>query len=113
MDSKKENEEILWQQSKAILDAINKLKTDNKHGRGTNVFKMRELVAGPKKQQQEAHAVKDPKTGKTVMSSEEIKRVNLEHCVNVLKTNTPKEEEVNKLLKSGSNLGIKRSDCEA
>ena len=32
------------------------------------------LVAGPKKQQQEAHAVKDPKTGKMVVSSEEIKR---------------------------------------
>ena len=51
---------------------------------------MRELVAGPKKQQQEANAVKDPKTGKTVVSSEDIKRVNLEHCVNVLKNNTPK-----------------------
>ena len=31
---------------------------------------MRELVAGPKKQQQKAHAVKDTKTGKTVVSCE-------------------------------------------
>ena len=43
----------------------------------------------PKKQQQEEHAVKDPKTGETVVSTEEIKRVNLEHCENVLK-NIPK-----------------------
>ena len=73
MDDEKEKEDILHKQSQAIEDAINKIKYE-KHGRVTNVFKMRELVAGPKKQQQEAHAVKDPKTGKTVVSSEEIKR---------------------------------------
>ena len=64
----------------------------------TNVFKMRELVAGPRKIRQEGHAVKDPKTGETVVSSEEIKRVNLEHCVNFLKNHIPKDE-VKELLK--------------
>ena len=102
MDGEKEKEDILRQQAQAIEDAINKLKAE-KHGRVTNVFKMRELVAGPKKQQQEAHAVKDPKTGKTVVSNEEIKRVNLEHCVNVLKKNDPKEE-VKELLQFQSDL---------
>ena len=97
-----DEEEILRVQSQLIEDAINKIKYE-KHGRVTNVFKMRELVAGPRKQQQEAHAVKDPKTGTTVVSSEEIKRVNLEHCVNVLRNNVLKEE-VKELQKFQSNL---------
>ena len=64
---------------------------------------MRELVAGQRKQQQEAHAVLDPKTGQTVVSTEEIKRVNLEHCIKVLKNNIPKEE-VKELLRFQSDL---------
>ena len=64
---------------------------------------MRALVAGPRKQQQEAHAVLDPKTGQTVDSTEEIKRVNLEHCIKVLKNNIPKEE-VKELLGFQSDL---------
>ena len=42
--------------------------------------------------------MKDPRTGETVVSSEEIKRVNLEHCVKVLKSNVP-NKEVKELLK--------------
>ena len=64
---------------------------------------MRELVADPRKQQQEAHAVKDPKTGHLVVATEEIKRVNLEHCKNVLKHNVQKDE-VKELLKLQSDL---------
>jgi hypothetical protein len=92
-----EAKELLNYQSKVIEDEINKIKA-GKHGRVTNVFKMREVVAGPKKQQQEAHAVKDPRTGETVVSCEDIKRVNLEHCVKVLKNNVP-NKEVEELLK--------------
>ena len=47
--------------------------------------------------------MKDPKTGEIVVSGEEIKRVNLDHCVNVLKNNIPKEE-VKELLKFQSEL---------
>ena len=97
-----EARKILHIQSQTIEDEINKIKS-GRHGRVTNVFKMRELVAGSKKQKQEAHAVKDTKTGKTVVSCEEIRRVNLEHCVNVLKNNTPKPE-VEVLLKCQSEL---------
>ena len=42
--------------------------------------------------------MKDPRTGETVVSSEEIKRVNLEHCVKELKSNVP-NKEVEELLK--------------
>ena len=73
-------QELQQKQSDLIEKAINEIKS-GKHGRKTNVHKMREVVAGPKKQQQEAHSVKDSKTGKTVVSTEEIKRVNLEHCL--------------------------------
>ena len=92
---------LLRQQSQVIEDEINKIKA-GKHGRVTNIFKMRELVAGSKKQPQEAHAVKDS-TGKTVTSSEGIKKVNLEHCVNVLSKKST-DPEVEELLKSQSIL---------
>ena len=104
--------ELLKYQSKLIEDEINIIKAA-RHGRVTNVFKMRELVAGSKKQQQEAHAVNDPKTGETVVSSEEIKRVNLEHCMKVLKNNVPKKE-VEELLKvqSGRHDKLMMDDTE-
>ena len=98
----KEARKLLHIQSQTIEDEINKIKS-GRHGRVTNVFKMREVVAGSKKQQQEAHAVKDTKTGQTVVLCEEIRRVNLEHCVNVLKNNIPKPE-VEVLLKCQSEL---------
>ena len=82
LDDHEEIKQILKQQSQVIEDAIKKIKQE-KYGCVTNVFKMRELVECQKKQ--EAHTVRYPKTGENVVSSEEIKRVNLEPCVNVLK----------------------------
>ena len=103
MDNENEYaKELLNQQSILIEEAINKIKA-GKHGRTNIVHKMRELVAGPKKQLQEAHAVKDSQTGKKVVSSNEIKRVNLEHCLNVLKNNVPNPESED-LLKFHSDL---------
>ena len=57
---------------------------------------MKDMIAGSKKPKPEAHAVLDSRTGEKVVSVEEIKRVNLEHCVEVLKHNTPtaKAEEL-------------------
>ena len=48
---------------------------------------MKDIIAGPKKAKQEAHAVADSETGEKVVSVEEIKRVNLEYCMKVLKHN--------------------------
>ena len=90
-DKKKE---ILKKQNKLIEESINKIKS-GKYGRQTSVFKMKEIIAGPKKPKQEAHAVLDPKTGEKVVSAEEIKRVNLEHCKEVLTHNSlPAEAEM-------------------
>ena len=88
---------ISKRQNELIEDAINAIKSKG-FGRQINVFKMKEIVAGSKKQKQEAHAVVDPKTGETVVSVKEIKRVNLEHCIAVLKHNKP-SEDVEKLMK--------------
>ena len=48
---------------------------------------MKDIIAGSKKPKQKAHAVLDSKTGEKVVSVEEIKRVNLEHCIEVLRHN--------------------------
>ena len=70
------------------------------------------LVAGSQKQPQEAHAVKDS-TGKSVVSSEDTQRVNLEHCVKVLSKNAP-DPEIIELLKARSDLHdtIMKEDTE-
>ena len=93
----------LWKkQSEHIEEAINKIKT-GKPGNITSIFKMREIVAGPKKPKQEAHAVLDAKTGEVVVSNNEIKRVNLEHCLRVLKDKEP-EDNVKLLVQLESDL---------
>ena len=78
--------EILKKQNELIEESINKIKS-GKYGRQTSVFKMKDIIAGTKKPKQEAHAVLDSKTGEKVVSIEEIKRVNLEHCKEVLTHN--------------------------
>ena len=62
MDSEENVRELMRRQYDQLKDEINKLK-ENKYGRITNVFKMREIVAGPKKAPQEAHAVIDKERG--------------------------------------------------
>ena len=54
-------------------EEINKLKLA-KYGRSKNVFKMKEIVAGPKKSHQEPHAVMDSETEELVVSTDEIKK---------------------------------------
>ena len=94
-DEEGQMKEILNKQNEAIEEAINKIKS-GKFGRQVSVFKMKEIIGGSKKPKQEAHAALDSKTGEKVVSVEEIKRVNLEHCIEVLKPNTPtaKAEEL-------------------
>ena len=92
-DEEERARSLLQEQSQLLANKINEIK-EQRHGRVSNVFKMREEVSGGKKQSQEPHAVLDPKTKQTVFSAEEIKRVNLEHCVNVLSNNAPNPKVV-------------------
>ena len=55
------------------------------------IFKMREIVGGSKKEKHEANAVRNKK-GELLFSNEEIKKVNLEHCLETFKNKEPHEE---------------------
>jgi hypothetical protein len=86
-----EAEAMAAEQSEKVEKQISRI-TSSKLGRCGNVFKMKEVITGPKKSNQEAQAVKDPKTGRLVVEPEEIKKVTLEYCLETLKNNEPAEE---------------------
>ena len=75
----------------AMEAEITKLK-EGKFGRVTNIFKMKDIVAGSKKRPQEAHAVLDVETKNLVVSTEEIKKVTLKHVRNTFKQDPPDED---------------------
>ena len=96
LDGDQKVRDLMRKQFEQLEEEIVKLK-DNKYGRVTNVFKMREIVAGPKKAPQEAHAVIDNEKKELVVSTEGIKKVTLQHCMDTLKDNKP-EEDVEQLV---------------
>ena len=77
---------ILESQSRRVEEEIEEIKS-MKHGRATKVFKLRERIQGPKKGCQEPNAILDPESKDLVASPDEIKRVALKYCLNVLKNN--------------------------
>jgi hypothetical protein len=89
-DSEKAKE-LLAKQSTKMESEILRVK-GMKQGRTGSVFKMREIIGGKKKAKKEAHAVKDSESGEMVVSNEEIKRVTLKYCLNVLKNNEPEDK---------------------
>ena len=80
---------LLKRQSAKIESEINKITSSNGGGRVGNVFKMRKMIAGQRKDIQEPTAIKDPETDKIVMEADEIKKVTLQYCVNNLKSRNP------------------------
>ena len=95
MDSNSEKKtteavDIIKKQSERIEKEVEAIR-QMKQGRCTQVFKMKEIIAGPKKAGQEAAAVKDPKTGKMVVNKGDIKKTCLNYCLDVLKKNEPSE----------------------
>ena len=106
LDEDDKVKEVMRKQYDEMEEKINDLKSF-KYGRATNVFKMREEVAGTKKAPQEPHAVLDVKTGDMVVSNKEIKEVTLEHCLNTFKNNKP-EEDVKPLVDLMNKLHEKR-----
>ena len=108
LDEEETVKELMKKQCDEMEDQINSLKS-KKYGRQTNVFKMREEVAGCKKTPQESNAVKDVKTGELVVAHEKIKEVTLEHVVNTFKNNEP-EEDVKPLVDLLNKLHVKRME---
>ena len=62
-------------------------------GRAGHVFKMREVINGPRKGSHVATSIKDSKRGELIVSNEEIKNVTLAYCVDNL-TNQHKDVSV-------------------
>ena len=77
------DEELIKRQSERIESEILSIKSQNL-GRVGMVFKMKEIVNGPKKSCQEPTAIRDPKNGNLVVANEEIKKVTLNYCVDNL-----------------------------
>jgi hypothetical protein len=71
-DDQQRARELLEMQSKQIEEEINKIKA-MRHGQSAKIFKMKEVVAGSKKEKQDAHPVKNKKCD-LVFSNDEIKR---------------------------------------
>ena len=83
---------LLKRQSAKIESEINKITSSNGGGRVGNVFKMRKMIAGQRKDIQEPTAIKDPETDKIVMEADEIKKVTLKYCVSNLKNKKPSDD---------------------
>ena len=83
--------ELLQRQSTQVEEAIEKIK-DCKGGKCGQIFKMKDLINGPRKGQEEGHAIQDPESKELVVGTEEIKKVSLKHCLTVLKKNAPDGE---------------------
>ena len=83
--------DLLEKQTKKIEDEINNIK-EKGMGRVGNVFKMKEIITGPKKGCQIPTAIKDPVSNELIVANEQIKKVTLEHCVKTLQNNKPAEE---------------------
>ena len=82
---------LVKNQREKLENEIAKLKDmKTKKGKSAVVFKLKENVLGSKKAQQEPAVVKDPDTEKLVTDVEEIKRISLEYCVDLLTNRKPK-----------------------
>ena len=60
-------------------------------GRSASIFKLKEIVVGPKKPQQEPTSIKDTESKKEIFDVEKIRNKSLEYCVNLLTNRAPRE----------------------
>ena len=57
------------------------------------IYKLKNVINGPKVEALEPTAINDPITGELITDNEEIKRVSLEHNVKILTKNKPKRKD--------------------
>ena len=58
------------------------------------IYKLKNVINGPKVEAPEPTAINDPITGEPITDNEEIKRVSLEHNVKILTKNKPKRKDM-------------------
>ena len=91
-------EEIEIKRKKELEKELNELKQIKiKKGKSAAIFKLKEKIVGSKKNSQEATTLKDPKTNCDVNTVDDIKRVSLDYCKNLLTNRDPKKEFENVL----------------
>ena len=61
------------------------------------MYKLRDIIEGPKIKPQEPMAINNPITGELITDNEEIKKVSLEHNVKILTKNKPRQQDQEKL----------------
>ena len=82
--------QLIRKQSERIEAEIQRVMSTKLSGCG-QLFKMRDVVAGPKKAGQDAQAVVDSRSGDLVVAGSAIKKASLEYCLDTLEKNEPKE----------------------
>ena len=60
------------------------------------MYKLRDIIEGPKIKPQEPMAINDPNTEELITDSDEIKRVSLEHNLKILTKNAPRPQDEEK-----------------
>ena len=63
----------------------------------TKIHKMKGIMHSPKIQQTEPACINDPNNGELITDRETIKKVSLDHCLNILKKNEIREEDKEEL----------------
>ena len=91
LDSEERVKALVRKQYDSMEEEINKLK-EGKFGRVTNIFKLKDIVAGGKRTPQEAHTVLDPETKELVVENKKIKKATLNHCMNTFRHTYPHED---------------------
>ena len=105
---KNSDRDLLKNQSNKIEKEIIKIKSQNL-GRAGSIFKMRDVINGPRKSAQGPTAIKDPNSDKLIVSNEGIKKVTLAYCVDNL-THKSKGKSINKGLELKKELHEKRME---
>ena len=84
---------LLTEQRKNFEEELKSLKDIRRtKGKSAMVFNLKSKVVGNKKVKQEATTLIDPKTKKEVNTPEEIKRVSLDYCEELLTNRKPKDD---------------------
>ena len=107
-DGNNDARELLAKQSKKIEDEILSI-NKNCSGRVAKVFRMRDVVRGSRKGNQEAHAIVDTETKEVIVNQKIIKEKTLEYNLMNLKNNEP-SENVKDLVRIQSELHDSRME---
>ena len=79
------------------------------------MYKLRDIVEGPKVKPQEPMAINNPKTGELITDEKEIKQVSLEHNIKILTKNAPRKQDEEKFekMRVAHELTMNKNDLDA